>query len=279
VRHEGRSDTRRSIFRLAVAAVIVGLAIPLLPLFGGWRSAGVGLLAGTPDAIPDPLRPQVVGQRLGGGGRDLVLEARPGRSRGRCVPGGGARSGHRARWGGARNRTSPRSMADRRGVGTRDRGSDPSDGRGIAGDLGHQRGPDKGIAAARVWVAERVGPSASVEGQLARAADGRAAHVGRPGVRARMRATENQPATTPPTVTATPAARASSTVAGARADGDTWKLPSSRAAVATGGPPPLPRSGSGRKQQGGDCSRHVAETSCHLREKREHRAKEQKQEH
>jgi hypothetical protein len=28
------SDVRRSTFRLAVAAVIVGLAIPLLPVFG-----------------------------------------------------------------------------------------------------------------------------------------------------------------------------------------------------------------------------------------------------
>ena len=29
------SEVRRSILRLAVAAVIVGLAIPLLPVFGG----------------------------------------------------------------------------------------------------------------------------------------------------------------------------------------------------------------------------------------------------
>ena len=43
----------------------------------GRRSRGVHLLAGTPSAITDPLLPQVVGQRLGSDGRDLVLEARP----------------------------------------------------------------------------------------------------------------------------------------------------------------------------------------------------------
>ena len=81
------SDVRRSTLRLAVAAVIVGLAIPLLPLFGeGGRLAFI-FSQGLSGAIPDRLPRQMVGQRLGGDGRDLVLEARPGGSRGRRVPG------------------------------------------------------------------------------------------------------------------------------------------------------------------------------------------------
>jgi uncharacterized membrane protein len=68
------SDIRGSTLRLAVAAVIVGLAIPLLPLFGD-QSPEFIFLAQALVAIANPLLPRVVDQRLGGGGRDLVLEA------------------------------------------------------------------------------------------------------------------------------------------------------------------------------------------------------------
>jgi hypothetical protein len=148
----------RSTLRLAVAAVIVGLAIPLLPVFGeGGRgpfifSQGLGarflivyLLRYWASAVVAMVGIWFLKRDRAGpaGGVFLAL--------GLVVAIGTAgdvlvTAPHFGRW-----QTDP-------DLGARDRGSDPSDARGIACTRGGQRGPDRWIAAARITIPDRLTP-------------------------------------------------------------------------------------------------------------------------